>query len=251
MKTSLLTTAALLVASLAAAWLLTGPEPVWVEGAGAMIAAGHLILVSVSIVGALVGASRWARWLGTGLAAILAGPALVHPVTAGWIVMVAAAGLALVGLVGTGLRAVIRQRPPADAPPVQATALALGLLAAPIVVGAVQPGGVDLGDWAVAGGSVILAVWYTRARQSALWATRIGTPLLAIVSAFTTDWPEAVAPVLGFVVLARLAWSTAARVAVVPLAAPGRSVPIPAELTPGEILDAAGIDSHGRKKDPQ
>jgi hypothetical protein len=245
---SLLTTFALLVSSLAAALVLTGPDAAWVDGSGAMIAAGHLMLTATAIVGALIGAARWARWMGTGLAGLLAVPAILHPITAAWIVMVVAAGLALAGLFGTGLRSVVRQRPPAGAPPVKATALVLGLMSTPIVVGASQPAGVDAADWAVVAVSIVVAVWYTRAHEAALWGVRLGVPALAVAAAVVVPWPAAAVSFLGFVVLSRLAWSTDARIAVIPLASPGRSVPIPAELTPSEILDAAGIDSRGRKK---
>lgn len=248
MITSLLTTLALLVSSLAAAFVLTGPEPTWEDGAGAMIAAGHVMLTAIAIVGALVGSARWARWMGTGLAALLAVPAVLHPVGAAWIVMVLAAGLALAGLVGTGLRSVVRQRPPAGAPPVKATALVLGLLCAPMAVGAAQPAGVAPADWAVATASVALAAWYTRARPAALWGVRLVVPLLAGISAVVVPWPAAAVLVVGYLILTRLAWSTDARIAVIPLASPGRRVPIPAELTPEEILDAAGIDARGRRK---
>ena len=248
MITSLLTTFALLVSSLSAALVLTGPDAAWVDGSGAMIAAGHLILTAIAIVGALIGAARWARWMGTGLAALLAVPAILHPIAAWWVVMVVSAGLALAGLVGTGLRSVVRQRPPAGAPPVKATALVLGMLSAPLVVGAVQPEGVGPADWAVAATAVVLAAWYTRAHDASLWGVRFGVPVLALASSAVVSWPAAALPVAGFAVLSRLAWSTDARIAVIPLASPGRSVPIPAELTPGEILDAAGIDSRGRKK---
>lgn len=248
MITSLLTTCALLVSSLTAALVLTGPDAAWDDGSGAMIAAGHLMLTAIAIVGALIGAARWARWMGTGLAGLLGVPAILHPITAWWVVMVVSAGLALAGLVGTGLRSVVRQRPPAGAPPVKATALVLGLLGAPIVVGAVQPAGVGAADWAIVATSVVLAVWYTRAHDAALWGVRFGVPVLAVASAVAVSWPGAALPVAGFLVLSRLAWSTDARIAVIPLASPGRSVPIPAELTPDEILDAAGIDSRGRRK---
>ncbi|MEX1005086.1 MAG: hypothetical protein WD990_09390 [Acidimicrobiia bacterium] len=248
MITSLLTTCALLVSSLAAALVLTGADATWNDGSGAMTAAGHLMLTSIAIVGALIGAARWARWMGVGLAGILAVPAILQPITAWWVVMVGSAGIALAGLIGPGLRAVVRQRPPAGAPPVKATALVLGLLSAPIVVGAVQPDGVTMADWALVATSVLLAVWYTRAHDAALWGVRFGVPVLAAFAALAVSWPTALLPAGGFVVLSRLAWSTDARIAVIPLASPGRSVPIPAELTPDEIRDAAGIDSRGRRK---
>lgn len=249
MLISILTTAALLVSSLAAALLLTGPDAVWTDGAGVMLACGHLLLVAVAIVGSLVGAARWAVGLGAGLAGVLAVPAVVHPIGAAWVVMVATAGLAVAGMLGTGLRPAVRQRPPADAPPRKATALVLGALGSPLVVGGLQPDGVTVVDWLLTAAAVALAAWYTRAQPMALWATRFGLPLLAAIAAFVIPLPQAVAAVGFFALVAWLAWTKDARIAVIPLAAPGRSVPIPAELAPEDILDAAGLDSRGRRKD--
>lgn len=246
---SILTTAALLVSSLAAALLLTGPDAVWSDGSGVMLACGHLLLVAIAIVGSLVGAARWSVGLGVGLAGVLAVPAVVHPITAAWIVMVAAAGLAMAGLAGTGLRAAVRQRPPADAPPRKATSLVLGALSSPIVVAGLQPEGVTTADWLLTAATIALAAWYTRAKPMALWATRLVLPLLAATAAFVIALPQAFAAVVFFALLTWLAWTKDARIAVIPLAAPGRSVPIPAELAPEDILDAAGLDSRGRRKD--
>jgi hypothetical protein len=246
---SILTTASLLVASLAAAFLLTGPDAAWANGSGALLAIGHLTLTAVTIVGALVGAARWSVGLGTALAGFLALPAVLHPIDPAWTVMVAAAGLALVGTLGTGLRHVVRQRPPADAPPRTATALALGLLAMPVVVAVAQPGGVDVGDWLLAIAALVLAMWYTRARPSALWAARLTLPTLAGVTFLVVPVPAAIGVAAAWAVLARLAWTTGARLAVIPLAAPGHSVRIPPELAPGEILDAAGLDDRGHRKE--
>lgn len=249
MLTSILTTLALLVASLSAAVVLTGDAAVWIDGAGVMVASGHLLLTAITIVGSLVGAARWSVGLGAVLAGVIAIPAVAHPIGPAWILMVGAAGLALAGLLGTGLRAVVRQRPPADSPPKKAAALVLGLLAGPVLIGALQPNGVDLFDWILAGGTVALAVWYSRAQPAALWATRLGLPITVTASLLAVPFPGSVAAAIGFAALTWLAWSTDARIAVIPLASPGRAVPIPAELAPGEILDAAGLDSRGRRKE--
>jgi hypothetical protein len=246
---SILTTLALLIASLAASLVLTGSQPFWADDAAVMLAIGHLLLTAVTIVGALVGAARWAVGLGAGLAASLAVPAILHPISPAWIVMVVTAAAAVAGVLGTGLRAVVRGRPPADAPPRKAAGLALGLLAGPLLVAVPQPSGVDAADWVVAVGAVGIAVWYTRSGLGGLWAARLGTPLLAVGSLLVVPLPEAGLSAAGFLLLTWLAWSVDARVAAVPLAAPGRSVPIPAELAPGEILDAAGLDSRGRRKE--
>lgn len=249
MTTSILTTFALLIASLSAALVLTGDTTVWTDGSGTMIAAGHLLLSAVVIVAALVGAARWAVGLGVGLATVLVVPALAHPIDPAWTVMVVSAGLAVAGLAGTGLRAAVRQRPSAAGPPRKAVLLTLGLLGSPILVGSLQPAGVDGVDWAIAVAAVVLGVFYSRARPAALWTTRGGTPLLALLCAGAIPMPAALLAVAGFGALTWLAWSSDARVAVIPLTTRGRSVPIPPELTPGNILDAARIDSRGRRKE--
>ena len=251
MTTSILTTAALLVSSLAAAFVLTGPEAAWVDGAGAMIAISHIILTSVTVVAALVGAARWSVGVGVALASALMLAAVLHPIDPAWVVMVGAAGLALVGLLGTRLSGAVRLRPSAAGPPRKAVALVLGLLSIPLVVGLVQPGGVDLADWLVAAAAVVLGVWYSRARPTALWAVRVLLPLLTVACVLVVPLPAAVGVIAAFGVMSWLAWSTDARVAVIPLSAPGRRVPIPPELTPGEILDAAGLDARGRRKEAE
>lgn len=248
MTASILTTAALLVASLAAAFVVTGTDPFWQAGAGAMLAAGHLLLTAVVIVGALVGAARWAVGVGVALTAAIAVAAVLHPVGPAWVVMLISAAVALAGLLGTGLRAVVRQRPPADAPPARATALALGMLTPPLVVGSVQPSGVDFGDWLLVGTALAVGVIYTRAGSRAVWVTRIGLPLLTLAVPLVVPFPGLVLPMAAFGALSALSWTADARLAAVPLAAPGKRVPIPAELAPSEILDAAGLDDRGRRK---
>jgi hypothetical protein len=247
--TSILTTAALLLASLAAAFVFTGPEAAWVDGAGTMIATGHIILTAITVVAALVGAARWSVSLGVALAALLAVPAVLHPIDPAWVVMVGAAGLALIGLIGTRLSGAVRLRPAAAGPPRKAVALVLGLLSVPLVVGFLQPDGVDLADWLVVTAAVALGVWYSRARPTALWAVRVALPLLAVGCVLVVPLPAAVGVIAAFGVMSWLAWSADARVAVIPLAAPGRRIPIPPELAPGEILDAAGFDARGRRKE--
>jgi hypothetical protein len=248
---SILTTFALLVASLSAAVVLTGDDAVWTAGSGAMIAVGHILLTAIVVVAALVGAARWSVGLGLALAALLAIPAVLHPIDPAWVVMVVTAGLAAGGLAGTGLRGAVRQRPAAAGPPRKAVALTLGLLCAPLVIGSTQPSGVDATDWALVAASLALGFWYSKARPTAVWATRLGIPLLAVVSVLIVAFPQALAAVAFFSVLTWLAWSADARLAVIPLLERGRSVPIPPELAPGEILDAAGLDSRGRRKEKE
>jgi hypothetical protein len=246
---SILTTFALLIASLSAALVLTGDDAVWTAGSGTMIAIGHILLTAIVVVAALVGAARWSVGLGLALAVALAIPAILHPIDPAWVVMVVTAGLAAAGLAGTGLRGAVRQRPSAAGPPRKAVALTVGLLCAPLLIGSIQPSGVGAGDWGLVAASLGLGFWYSKARPTAVWAARLGIPLLAIASLLIVPIPQALAATAVFGVLTWLAWSADAHIAVIPLAAPGRSVPIPPELAPGEILDAAGLDSRGRRKD--
>jgi hypothetical protein len=74
-------------------------------------------------------------------------------------------------------------------------------------------------------------------------------PIAVAGTLLAVPFPESVVAAIGFAALTWLAWSTVARIAVIPLASPGRAVPIPAELAPGEILDAAGLDSRGHRKE--
>lgn len=249
MTASILTTAALLVASLAAAFVVTGPDPFWQEGAGSMLAAGHLLLTAVAVVGALVGAARWSVGVAVGLTGIVGVIAVLHPVGSAWVVMVISGAAALTGLAGTGLRAVVRQRPAADAPPPKAAALALGMLTPPLTVSLVQPDGVNSTDWALVALALVVGVVYTRAGSRAVWVTRVGLPLLTLAVPFVVPFPGLLLPFAAFGLLTGLSWTADARLAAVPLANPGKRVPIPAELAPGEILDAAGLDDRGRRKD--
>lgn len=249
MRRSLPIIASLLLSSLAMAFVLSdGPLA---DGAGAMVAVGHLVLTTVTVVGALVGAARWSLGLGLGLAAAAAVVAVTHTISPAWVVMVGLAAVTATGLLATGLRGTIRLRPRADGPPAAAVALPLGLLAAPIVVGASQPDGVDLVDWVVVAAAAVVAVWYTRAGTGALWAVRVGCPALAVAAVLSVPAPQWVVPGIGFAALSCLAWTSDARIAVQPIAERGTAVPIPPELAPKDILDAAGIDDRGRRKDTQ
>lgn len=244
MRRSLPTTAALLGSSLALAFVVVdGPLE---SGAGPMVGIGHLLLTAVTIVGALVGAARWSLGLGLGLTVVSAALAIAHPVGPAWVVLVGLTALAAGGLIATGLRGTIRLRPRADGPPARATALPLALLGVPLVVGVVQPGGVDAVDWLVVALSAAIAVWYSQALPGSLWVARFGSPALVGVSAVAVDVPAALPVMAVFIGISALAWTTDARIAVQPLAEPGKAISIPAELAPRDVLDAAGLDDRGR-----
>ena len=248
MRSSFVTILALFLASLTGAVLLSDGATAWIDGAGRMIAAGHLILTTVVVVAALVGSARWSVPLGVGLAGSLAIVAISHPLTVWAVVMMLLAAAAAAGLIGTGLRGVVRLRPPADGPPRKAAALPLALLATPVVIGGLQPAGVGYGDWLLAAAGIVIAGSYAKATPGALWLVRLGCPAMGVVAGFVVPFPQALLAIAFSAGLTWLAWSADARLAVQPLTTSGTTVPVPAELTPRDILDAAGLDEHGRRE---
>lgn len=207
-----------------------------------------VVLTAVSVVGMLVGAARWARRLGIAAAAFSLGTATVSPFAWWWAAGVVAAAVALAGLVGTGMKGLVRERPAAAGPPAQAVVLALLLVATPGIVAAAvteidAPTAVLLGVVLVFGG------WYAKAAPGALLVVRAGAPLVLAAVGLLLGWPAGTLPGFLALLVGWLAWTQAARVAVRPLVERGTAVPIPAELTPKEILDAAGLDERGRRKE--
>ncbi|GIU92903.1 MAG: hypothetical protein KatS3mg011_1809 [Acidimicrobiia bacterium] len=245
---AVITSSALLLSSLV--WGLavgfgTGPWSGWsaVWLGGEMVFAGTL-----SLVGMLVGASRWGRRLGMGVAAAGLASAVVVPVESWWwwLGLVSSAA-ALGGLAGRAMKGYVRERPAAAGPPPRAVGAVLAVLFSPAVVAAVVPS-------MPASTAILLAavwvggVWYAKAAPGALFVVRVVVPSLALAAALTLEPGGAVACLVVAATVAALAWSKDARLAVHPLVERGTAVPIPPELVPREILDEAGLDSRGRRK---
>jgi hypothetical protein len=242
-----ITVAALLVLS-ASMWmvrLVLGPAFLPVEAA-ALLGADLVLLAAVSATGMLIGAARWAHRLGVAVAASELLLALGLEVDAAWVVAIGCTAAALVGLVGGWTRTAVRSLPPADAPPRAAVVLVLVMLAAPGLVALASGDGLGWGAWTVVLLTYLAAGVYARAIPGSLLAVRIGIPVSLAASPAVSELPAAVM-VPGAIALAALAWQRGVRLAVRPLARPGRAVPVPPEIVPAEILDAAGIDEHGRR----
>lgn len=243
------TTALFLLAALCWAGLAATRGP-WTADAGAVVAADLVVLASISVVGILVASSRWGRRLAIAVTLAGLGIAATTPVEGVWWVGIGLSGSALALLAGLGLDGVVRKRPNAAGPPPKAVVLALGLAALPGVLAAARPNGLDVLDWAAVGGAAAIALWYSRALPAAPEVTRFGVPVTGVVAFLSAGTPAGLIGLVASAVLTGLAWTADARVAVRPLTEPGRAVPIPAELTPPEILDAAGLDEHGRRRNP-
>lgn len=215
-----------------------------------VLGAGLLVIVAVSIVGMIAGAARWARHLGLGVSGAMLALGLLFPLSGWTIAAMVLAGVSIAGLAGTSFEGMIRQRPPADGPPARAVLLTLVLLVAPPIWAVAVPDGLGL----PAGLGVALCwagmAWYGKAAAGSLLAVRFVIPFALVIVAALGDLRVGALVALTGLAVAALAWTVDARIAVHPLAEPGTTVPIPAELAPRDILDAAGIDDRGRRTGP-
>lgn len=242
--------AAALVLASAVLWagrLLAGPGP-FAAGPASLLAADLVVLAAVAVVGVLVAGSRWARRLAVGVAAAgpLVGTAL--PVDPAWVVALAVSGAALALAVGPALGTVVRRLPAADGPPPAAVALPLLLLSVPALAGAALPSGPTPLAWVAVAVSTLVAVWYAKAWPGAVPAVRLLAPAALVAGALGSGPVPGVVLGLAAAGVAALAWTKAARSAARPLVAPGRAIPIPPELLPADLLEAAGLDSRGRRR---
>jgi hypothetical protein len=195
--------------------LTIGPAP-WSPVQSVVIAAGLLVGGTASAAGILTDRSPLARRLGFGTLAMTGIIAALRPAGSGWVVGVALAVVAGVGLAGPWMRDWMRERPTPESPAPVPAALLILLLGLPVAA-ALWPQ--KTGAVALALGSVgawVIALLYARGGKGALWACRIGIPLLA-VAAIGFDDAAAITWLAGVVIGTILAWTTNARLAIRPL----------------------------------
>lgn len=226
--------------------LALGSGP-WPQDASNVTATFMVVLTAVSVIGTTIAGGRWARRLATVLALgwLALAPALeASPL---WWTALVVTGAALAAIVGTGLAPIVRRLPAAAGPPGEAVTLPLLLLGAPVMIGLISTAGLGVLGWIGVITASIAAGMYSKAAPGALFAVRFAAPVvLGGLGLASLPWGVAIALWGGAV--ARLAWTQSARVAVRPLSGRGTAVPIPPELTPTEILDAAGVDDRGRRR---
>src|SRR5690606_13229207 len=75
-----------------------------------------------------------------------------------------------------------------------------------------------------------------------------GWPLLAVALAVTLGFPAGIVAAAYGVAIGAIAWHSSVRTSLHPLVESGTRVPIPPELAPKEVLDAADIDDRGRPR---
>jgi hypothetical protein len=235
-----------LVAAIVWALLVGGGTGPWERSSALLLGAWLLVLAAVSLVGMVVGGSQWALRLGIGLAVGELALAAVLPVSPAWWLGVLLSASSMAVLIGPLTRTWVRSRPRADAPPARSVALATLLLVTPAILAVTGVEGLG-SAWAWVVGSTVSLLLYTRAATGAVTVVRVVPLLAGLVAIAGSPIPVAVAAGVTAGAATALAWTADARVAVRPLVERGRAVPIPPELVPGEILDAAGLDRRGRR----
>lgn len=188
------------------------------QGSGFVLGIGFLIYGTIALAGLLLSRGRWSRRLALALAiACLLTSALTSPWTVGAVVATAASTLAIFGLAGRWLDGWIRRRPSAEGPGPLVMALVLGLIGLVPLVAVAAP--TEITTWhGILGAAGIFLAWsYSRAQVWALWAIRVGLPVIAIPAIVRSPAVGVVVLVTTVGTLTVLSWSRVALLAVQPL----------------------------------
>lgn len=247
MRVPLASASPLLAAVLWIAALLVDPGPLapWPV---LMVGLGLLTMATIAVVGMIVVGGRWA--LNIGLATVGAGLliAAVRPVDPIWFVALAGSTITGVLVFQPVVTERIRKLPSATGPPSRAVLVTLLLASTPLAVGLAAWDRQATATIVVGLSAPVAALWYSRVILGGLLAVRVVWPLLALGLAVFNPPPVAVVSVATALVVLVLAWHHDVKVAFHPPREKGKVFPIPPELAPKEVLDAADIDERGRPR---
>lgn len=212
--------AALVMAS-GLAWtvhLVVSPAP-WASDSALAIAIGTLFLSIGAMTALLLGRGRWTRHFAAGL---VASELLIATVAdgSGWMIAaILLSGASLAGLWGPWLKGWLRERPAAGSPGIKPIALAIGTFTVVPLVGLAAPDGLQPAHGVAGAVGVLLSWGYAKGGQWALWALRFAMPFVMAAAAAASPIGGSILLLVAGVVLAVLAWSAEARLAVDPLPA--------------------------------
>ena len=247
MKPPLLASTTLLAALVWTVALVVDRDPL-APAPALLVGVGLLATATVASIGMIVVGGRWAHGLGVGSLAATIAVALVREIDVLWLAGIAATALGLVAMFTATLTDTIRQLPSASGPPPRAVAPALLLVAAPVIIGLV---GQDATPWAllvVGLTAPLVGFLYSRVFPGGLLAVRLLWPVLALALTPLLGWIAGIATAGLASTLAVLAWDPSVKASYHPPREVGTTFPIPPELAPREVLDAAEIDDEGRPK---
>lgn len=213
-----------------------------------LVAIGLLAMATVGMIGITVTGARWAHRLALASLIATAVLAVARPIDVWWFAGFASTLLAAVALLSPAIAKGLRRLPPAGGPPWRAVLIPLVLIGFPFLVGIAAWSRPSLATGLVGLGAPLAALWYSRVLPGGLLALRALWPGLAVGLAFTQSvGPAIVCLAAGGVVMA-LAWHPSVGIAFHPPREIGTVHPIPPELTPSEVLDAAELDDRGRPR---
>ena len=251
-RSPLIVAATVVLASLAWALVLVFGSGPLAGSSAALLATDLLILGTVIAIGFALVRGRWTRWTALALLGAEAIVGIFFEVDGWWIAAVALTAIGIGALAGPWLDGWMRRLPGADGPSLRALSMSLGLIALPAVVAVTAPEGVRLASWVLSGFALIAAWGYSQAWLPALWAVRVALPVLGVVAVAGLSWSGALAVGLSVALLTALAWAPDVLQATLPgQTTHANLVPIPRELAPPEVLEAAGLDEKGRPREPE
>ena len=234
----------------AIAWtlaLIANGEPLGAAGS-LLTGVGLLVLAAVSVIGMTITGGRWAHRLGVLSVAAGLVVAAIRPVDGFWFLGLATSAVAGAGLFMPQVTGRIRKLPAAAGPPQAAVVVTLVMLSVPFILG-VLAGTSDAWALLTVGLSApVFAFAFSRVLPGGLIGIRLVWPLSALALSPFLSLTAAVATVLTALVVGVIAWRSEVKAAFHPPTEAGSTYPIPPELVPGEILDAADIDDRGRPK---
>lgn len=200
-----------------------------------------------SITGMIVSRSRWARNLGLAVVATHGLWAATRAVDAWWWVGLAVSTVAAAALTGPWLKGAVRSLPAAAGPPARSVLLPLVITGVPLAVGLTSDHATTTAVVAIV--CLTTAYWFIRTLPGAIAIVRVILPLVLLAATFWLGrWQSVVAALVATGAISVLAWHSSVLLSVSPLIERGTVVPIPPELAPKDVLDAAGIDDHGRPR---
>jgi hypothetical protein len=205
-------------------------------------------MATVATVGMIVVGGRWAHRLGMVTLGLTVPLAIVRPIDLLWLAATLATAGAGVALLSSRLTSSIRRLPAASGPPPRAVLPALLLLATPCILGLL---GNDASQWAllVVGLSAPnAALLYSRVVPGGLLAVRLIWPALALALTPLLGVIAGAATAVMAISVAAISWDRSVKMSYHPPREVGSAFPIPPELVPPEVLDAADVDEKGRRR---
>lgn len=206
---------------------------------------GLITMAAVAVVGIVVANARWAHRYAMVTLALTAFLAATRPVGPFWVAGLIVSTSAAVALLGGTVRSGIRRLPAAAGPGSKAVLLPLLLLALPACFAISIPHM----SWPIALVGLLApltAFLYARVIGGGLVAARLVWPLLSLTASLPLSLPDSLAPLIAAVAVAAVAWQPEVKAAYHPPVETGSTLPIPPELAPRDVLDAAARDESRR-----